>query len=94
MVIPPTYSKRHGVEFDGFSIPDGRLLDFRPPDVVLKKDAKFCTISMPGMFIGYTQHVGGEWAHDYLVLSVGRFSDRKRFTHMPYIQNLCGNSRL
>ena len=25
------------------------------------------TTSMPGIFIGYIQHVGGKWAHDYLV---------------------------
>ena len=28
---------------------------------------------MPGIFIGYTQHVGGKWAHDYLVCSLEDF---------------------
>ena len=68
------YNKRHGVEFDGLSIPYGCLVDFRPPNVVLKRAAKFGTTSMPGVFIGYAQHVGGKWAHDYVSrLSVGRF---------------------
>ena len=60
-------NKRHGVEFDGLSIPYGCLVDFWPPNVVLKKAAKFGTTSMPGIFLGYTQHVGGKLAHDYLV---------------------------
>ena len=30
------YNKRHGVAFDGFSIPYGCLVDFRPPNIVLK----------------------------------------------------------
>ena len=61
------YNKRHGVAFDGLSSPYGYLVDFQPPNIVLKKAAKFGTASMPGIFTGYTQHVGGEWAHDYLV---------------------------
>ena len=65
--------KRHKVEFEGPSIPYGCLVDFRPPNVVLKKAAKFGTISIPGIFIGYTQHVGGTWAHDYLVWSLEDF---------------------
>ena len=70
------YNKRRGVEFDGLPIPYGFLVDFRPPNAVLKKVAKFGTTSMPGTFIGYTQHVGGKWAHDYVSrLSVGRFPD-------------------
>ena len=28
---------------------------------------------MPGIFIGCTQHVGGKWAHDYLVRPLGDF---------------------
>ena len=67
------YNKRHGVEFDGFSIPYEYLVDFRPSNVVLKKAAKFCTTSMPGIFIGYTQHVGGKWAHDYLACPLEDF---------------------
>ena len=68
------YTKRHGVAFDGFSTPYGYLVDFRPPNIVLKKAAKFGTTSMPGIFVGYTQHVGGKWAHDYVPrLSIGRF---------------------
>ena len=67
------YNKRHGAEFDGFYIPYGCLVDFRPPTVVLKKAAKFGTTSMPGIFTGYTQHVGGKWAHDYLVCPLEDF---------------------
>ena len=61
------YIKSHGVEFGGLSIPCGCLVDFRHPNVVLKKAAKSGTTSMPGFFTGHTQHVGGKWAHDYLV---------------------------
>ena len=32
---------------------------------------------MPGIFIGYTQHVGGKWAHDYLVCPLGDFQIEK-----------------
>ena len=67
------YNKRHGVEFGGFSILYGCLVDFRPPNVVLKKAAKFCTTSMPGVFIGYIQHVGGKRAHDYLACPLEDF---------------------
>ena len=67
------YNKCHGVEFDGLSIPYGCLVDFRPPNEVFKKAAKFGTTSMPGIFIGYTQHVGGKWAHDYLVCPLEDF---------------------
>ena len=28
---------------------------------------------MPGIFIGYTQHVGGKWSHDYLVCPLEDF---------------------
>ena len=68
-----TIRKRHGVEFDGLSIPYGCLVDFRPPNVVLTKAAKFGTTSMPGVFVGYTQHVGGKWARDYLVCPLEDF---------------------
>ena len=68
------YNKRHGVEFDGLSIYFGCLVDFRRPIVLLKKAAKFGATSMPGIFIGYSQHVGGKWAHDYVSrLSIGGF---------------------
>ena len=67
------YNKRHGVEFDRSSIPYGCLVEFRPPDVVLKKAAKFGTTSTPGIFIGYTQHVGGKWVHYYLVCPLKGF---------------------
>ena len=67
------YNKSHGVAFDGFSIPYGCLVYFRPPNKVLKKAAKFGTTSMPGISIGYAQHVGGKWAHDYLVCRLGDF---------------------
>ena len=67
------YNERHGVEFDGLSIPYGCLVDFRPPNVVLKKVAKFCTTSMPEVFIKYTQHVVGKWAHDYFACPLEDF---------------------
>ena len=67
------YNKHREVAFDGFSIPYGCLVDFRPPNIVLKSAAKFGTPSMLGIFIGYTQHVGGKWAHDYLVCPLGNF---------------------
>ena len=67
------YNTRHGVEFEGLSIPYGCLVDFRPPIVVLKKAAKFGTTSMPGFFIGYIQHVGSKWAHDYLACPLEDF---------------------
>ena len=65
--------KNHRVEFDGFSIPHGCLVDLRLPKVVLKKAAKFGTTPMPGIFIGYTQHVGGKRAHDYFVCPLEDF---------------------
>ena len=67
------YNKRHGVEFDGPAILYGCLVDSRSPNVVLKKVAKFGATSMPGIFIGYTQHVGGKWAHDYFVCPLKGF---------------------
>ena len=66
-------NKRQGVEFDGFSIPYGCLVDFRPPNVVLKKAANFGTTSMPGIFIGYIQHIGGKWAHVYFACPLEDF---------------------
>ena len=73
MVIQLIRNKRHGAEFDGLSIPFGCLVDFRHPTVLLKKAAKFGATSMPGIFTGYTQHVGGKWAHDYLACPLEDF---------------------
>ena len=67
------YNKCHGVAFDRFFIPYGCLVDFRPPNILLKKAAKFGTTSMPGILIGHIQHVGGKWAHDYLVCPLEDF---------------------
>ena len=87
------YNKRHGVEFDGVSKPYGCLVDFRPPKVVLKKAAKFGATSTPGVFIGYTQHVGGKWAHDYLACPLEDFQiDNASHTCRIRIQNPRGNS--
>ena len=62
------YNLRHQKgHFPGLHVPFGCLVDFRPPDIVLQKGAKFNKTSMPGLFLGYAQHVGGKWPKDYLV---------------------------
>ena len=87
------YNKRHGVEFDRFSIPYGCLVDFRSPKMVLKKAATFGTTSMPGIFIGYTQHVGATWLHDYLICPLEDFQiENAPHTCRIRIQNPRGNS--
>ena len=88
--------KRRGVAFDGLSIPYGCLVHFRPPNIVLKKAAKFGTTSMPGIFIGCTQHVGGKWAHDYLGCPLEDFQIEsstntcKNFRIREVIPDCCG----
>ena len=62
----------HSMDIAGLSIPYGYLVDFRPPNILLKA-ATFGTTSMPGIFIGYTQHVGGKRAHDYFVCPLEGF---------------------
>ena len=48
-------------------VPFGALLDFRPPEPLLKKLPKMQSRGVPGLFLGYALLTGGRWSGDYLV---------------------------
>ena len=68
------YNKRFGNgHFTAKTAPFGCLVDFLPPTIVQQKTPKFAKKSLPGLFLGYAQHVGGRWAGDYLVTPLDDF---------------------
>ena len=68
------YNKRHSNgHFDRKSFPFGCLIDFMPLEVVLQLYPKFHKKAVPGLYLGYAQHVGGKWPGDDLACPLDDF---------------------
>ena len=59
------YRKRFGCWSEAKKIPFGALIDFRPPESLLKTLPKFDGTYLPGIMVGYRTQPGGKWAGDY-----------------------------
>ena len=89
------YNRRHqSGQFKGLSIPFGSLIDFRPPEIVLQRFPKFHKKSLPGLFLGYAQHVGGRWPGDYLVSPLEDFQvdNQSRIARIFRIKEIIPNN--
>ena len=64
------YELRHGTLFPGKRIPFGALVDYKPSTGKL---LKFAVRTLPGIFVGYASHAGGEWSGSYLVVDVDAY---------------------
>ena len=64
---------RHTKEFDGLQVPFGAFIHFLPPPHLVKKLPKFGARGVPGIFVGWYLHSGGEWKREYIVCDLRDF---------------------
>ena len=78
---PSPYWLKNGKEFDGWRLPFGSLVHYRPPRPVLKSLMKFEPTTLPAIFVGWHLEPGCEWRGDYLVIPLSAFKvpGRKMF---------------
>ena len=67
------WKHRHTKEFDGKMIPFGAFVHFLPPPHLVKKIPKFGTRGVPGIFVGWYVHSGGEWKREYVCCDLRDF---------------------
>ena len=67
------WMKLHGSDFDGWVLPFGCLIHYRPPKPVLKSLAKFSPTTIPGLFLGWHVEPGCAFRGDYLVVALEKF---------------------
>ena len=83
------FEKRNGEVFDGWRLPFGSLVHYRPPRPVMQGLPKFAPRSVPGIFVGWHLEPGCLWKGDYLVIPLASFREagKKRF-HAHRIKEL------
>ena len=67
------WMQTHGSDFDGWALPFGCLIRYRPPKPVLESLAKFSPATIPGLFLGWHVEPGRGFRGDYLVAALERF---------------------
>jgi hypothetical protein len=75
---PSPYEIRNGVKFDGWRLPFGSLVHYRPPRPMLKGLPKFAPRSVPGIFVGWHVEPGCRWKGDYLIIPLSSFKQSAR----------------
>ena len=68
---------RHTTPFNGDKIPFGAMIHFLPPKPLLNKVPKFGPRGVPGIFLGWYLHSGGNWKGEYLVADLRDFRSRQ-----------------
>ena len=78
---PSPWNVRHGADFDGWRLPFGCLVHYRPPKPILKSLKKFDPRTVPGIFVGWHLEPGYSFRGDYLVLPLTMFqvTGRKKY---------------
>ena len=73
------WRKRFGTNFHGPYIPFGAEIHYKPiKEEDLRRCHKFGSKMLPGIFIGYSQHAGGGWNGDLLVLDWEQMAKAER----------------
>ena len=70
------YMLRHGRPTKAKAVPFGALLDFRPPEPILKKMPMMVPRGIPGLMLGYHMLTGGRWSGDYLVSPLSDWEEK------------------
>ena len=69
------YEAMHGEPFEGFIVPFGAQIRFKPQGPLEHDAPKFGDRTRLGIFIGYHMHSGMKWSNDYLVLDAEQFTN-------------------
>ena len=71
--LPSPWWLKHGKSFDGWVLPFGSLVHYRPPRPILKSLPKFAPRTIPGIFLGWHLEPGCGFRGDYLVVALDAF---------------------
>jgi hypothetical protein len=72
-----SFERRHGIPFNGHSIPFGALVDYMPPPRVLGQTHTFAAKTRPGVFLGYRVQPGGKCRNEYICVDLATLRANK-----------------
>ena len=75
------YFLKHSKDFEGWKLPFGCLVHFRPPRPIAQELPKFAPRAVPGIFLGWHVEPGCNFRGDYLVIPIATFQapDQKSY---------------